>query len=451
MSNFFNSPILTLLQSGPKTPEQQVQYATSSLQQYLNGGQRVSLPDFTQQPIQIKPIIPARDATGTAQSVRYNTHTDQVPTNVDERLKQNRQILGDIVETVIDFTPVIGDIKGLTWDPIKAGIEGGFGAGLSMAGLGLVGLVPGVGDAIKKSGKIAIKNLDNIKNTVNQLSKKDIDKKLERYWPKPIEPERRYKSFSIKRELQRAEDEDLVKEGIPYISENNDIETVLSPKRIFADEIGDSKFNLETILNNIFINAYKKAGYLTEEDALKLINDLKIFKGDFSKLSTPPSGLFNGENTIVFNNKLNRLLGVSMHETGHYLDKLGYWNKGENPSRKFRLLNDAYQVIPDNQDLTNIMARDIAEKYATNVKLRYPFAWDFYKQYKEVPQTDQISQFISDKNNEDILQNIRRTQYADGYIPHYLDFLIKNKDTVPILKSALTEIFKQGGKINESN
>lgn len=29
MSNFFNSPILTLLQSGPKTPEQQVQYATS--------------------------------------------------------------------------------------------------------------------------------------------------------------------------------------------------------------------------------------------------------------------------------------------------------------------------------------------------------------------------------------------------------------------------------------
>lgn len=158
MSNFFNSPILTLLQSGPKTPEQQVQYATSPLQQSLNGEQRVSLPDFTAQPIQIKPIIPARDATGTAQSVRYNTHTDQVPTNVDERLKQNRQILGGIVETAIDFTPVIGDIKGLTWDPIKAGIEGGFGAGLSMAGLGLIGLIPGVGDWIKKS---KIKKLDD--------------------------------------------------------------------------------------------------------------------------------------------------------------------------------------------------------------------------------------------------------------------------------------------------
>ena len=162
MSNFFNSPILTLLQSGPKTPEQQVQYATSPLQQSLNGGQRVSLPDFTQQPIQIKPIIPARDATGTVQSVRHNTHTDQVPTNVDERLKRNRQILGDVVETAIDFTPVIGDIKGLTWDPIKAGIEGGFGAGLSMAGLGLIGLAPGVGDVAKKAGKVTLKSVDDI-------------------------------------------------------------------------------------------------------------------------------------------------------------------------------------------------------------------------------------------------------------------------------------------------
>lgn len=153
MPTIFNSPMLTLLQSGPKTPEQQVQRVTSPLQQSLNGRQRISLPDFTAQPVQIKPIISARDATGTAQSVQHNTHTDQIPTNIDERLKRNRQILGDVMETAIDFTPVIGDIKGLTWDPIKAGIEGGFGAGLSMAGLGLIGLIPGVGDVAKKAGK----------------------------------------------------------------------------------------------------------------------------------------------------------------------------------------------------------------------------------------------------------------------------------------------------------
>lgn len=166
MPTIFNLPILTLLQSGPKTPEQQVQRATSPLQQSVNGGQRISLPDFTAQPIQIKPIIPARDATGTVQSVQHNTHTDQVPTNVDERLKQNRQILGDVVETAIDFTPVIGDIKGLTWDSIKAGIEGGFGAGLSMAGLGLIGLAPG-GSAVKISrrlGKDAKIMLDKVRD-----------------------------------------------------------------------------------------------------------------------------------------------------------------------------------------------------------------------------------------------------------------------------------------------
>lgn len=174
MPTIFNSPILTLLQSGPKTPEQQVQRSTSPLQQSVNGKQRVSLPDFTSQPLQIKPIIPARDATGTTQSVQHNTHTDQIPTNVDERLKRNRQILEDVVETAIDFTPIIGDIKGLTWDPVKAGIEGGFGAGLSMAGLGLIGLIPFVGNVGKKITKLQL--LSFTKRTENEFFTTEFQK-----------------------------------------------------------------------------------------------------------------------------------------------------------------------------------------------------------------------------------------------------------------------------------
>lgn len=152
MSNFFNSPLLDLIQSQFKTPEQQVQRATSPLTQAQRNSKTLyqQLSESSQNPIEIKPIISARDATGTVYSVKDNPHTDTVPENIEERQKQALNIL----ETMIDFTPIVGDIKGLTFDPIRAGIQGGWRAGLSMAGLGLIGLVPGVGDAAKTSGKI---------------------------------------------------------------------------------------------------------------------------------------------------------------------------------------------------------------------------------------------------------------------------------------------------------
>ena len=62
-------------------------------------------------------------------------------------------ILKDIGETILDFTPVIGDIKGLTIDPYRAYKEDGWKGALSMAGLGLIGLIPGVGDTAKKISK----------------------------------------------------------------------------------------------------------------------------------------------------------------------------------------------------------------------------------------------------------------------------------------------------------
>lgn len=175
MSSFFNSPLLDLIQTGSNTPLAQVQRATSP----LTTAQRESkslydqLLETSSQPIEIKPIISARDATGTVQSVRDNPHTDAVPTNIDERMRQNLQAL----ETMIDFTPYIGDIKGVTWDPIVAGLRGGLGAGLQMARFGLIGLIPGVGDVAKKVGKTAMKNVGRIKD-VTKSSSNFIDTKI---------------------------------------------------------------------------------------------------------------------------------------------------------------------------------------------------------------------------------------------------------------------------------
>lgn len=122
MPNFFNSPLLDLIQSQTKTPEQQMKRTVSPLSQAQQNSKTLyqQLSESSQNPIKIKPIISPRDATGTVQSVRHNSHTDEVPTNIDERMRQNREVL----ETIIDFTPVIGDIKGLTFDPIRAGLQG---------------------------------------------------------------------------------------------------------------------------------------------------------------------------------------------------------------------------------------------------------------------------------------------------------------------------------------
>ena len=64
-------------------------------------------------------------------------------------------ILKNIGETILDFTPIVGDIKGLTVDPYRAYKEDGWKGALAMAGLGLIGLVPG-GDAFKVIKRIPI-------------------------------------------------------------------------------------------------------------------------------------------------------------------------------------------------------------------------------------------------------------------------------------------------------
>lgn len=93
-------------------------------------------------------------------AIRDNTRTHLNPkTNFVSRtteVRPNQDILKNLGETVLDFTPVIGDIKGLTVDPYKAYKENGWKDGLTMMGLGLLGLIPFIGDAAKKIGKLQL-------------------------------------------------------------------------------------------------------------------------------------------------------------------------------------------------------------------------------------------------------------------------------------------------------
>lgn len=62
-------------------------------------------------------------------AVRDNTRTQLNPENNfiprTTEVRPNQDILKNLGETVLDFTPVIGDIKGLTVDPYKAYKENG--------------------------------------------------------------------------------------------------------------------------------------------------------------------------------------------------------------------------------------------------------------------------------------------------------------------------------------
>lgn len=82
----------------------------------------------------------------------------------EKKSKRWKNILG----TILDFTPIVGDVKGLTVDSYLAFKNEGLDAGLMMAGLGLIGLIPGVGDVAKKAGrKISKLQLPSFQKDIN--------------------------------------------------------------------------------------------------------------------------------------------------------------------------------------------------------------------------------------------------------------------------------------------
>lgn len=113
----------------------------------------------------------------------YNKKAQQAYKTYQENKKKQKRIqtAKDVGETVLDFTPVVGDIKGLTYDPYVAykdagGGLRGIGYGGLTAGLGLIGLIPGFGDAVAKVGRHTLKTINKKVNKAvsNGLLRTDL-------------------------------------------------------------------------------------------------------------------------------------------------------------------------------------------------------------------------------------------------------------------------------------
>lgn len=84
-----------------------------------------------------------------------------------------------IAETVLDFIPIIGDVKGLTYDVYQGYKDEGLKGAAINAGLGLLGLVPFVGDGIKASVKVG-KKANKLAKTVDKVV--DYSKLTDKEW-----------------------------------------------------------------------------------------------------------------------------------------------------------------------------------------------------------------------------------------------------------------------------
>lgn len=103
-----------------------------------------------------------RDIRKNAKDLRSNREF-----SFKDTVKSIENLSKDVVSssgfnTALDFTPIVGDAKGIFYDPYIAYKEGGIWPALGTVGMGLVGLLPG-GDIIK-----GIKNVRKYRRNVNK-------------------------------------------------------------------------------------------------------------------------------------------------------------------------------------------------------------------------------------------------------------------------------------------
>lgn len=75
--------------------------------------------------------------------------------NIKRKKDNTTEKISKAVENIVDFIPIVGDIKGLVYDPIIAYKEGGINRALGALLLGAAGILPG-GDALKIMKKIPL-------------------------------------------------------------------------------------------------------------------------------------------------------------------------------------------------------------------------------------------------------------------------------------------------------
>lgn len=324
-------------------------------------------------------------------------------------LPESNKILQNVGETILDFTPIVGDIKGLTYDPYKAYKEDGWKGGLTMMGLGLLGLIPFVGDVVKKG----LGTTRKVYKGLSEVSDKSIRRNRKTLKDSP---------FSLK---------NLLSKPIDTWKIGDEDWDVLEYKKLGDYKVRD--FDITDYIQTQLIDRAKQEGKWSDVTSNLFTNngnirDIKIAIG--RPKSNGSSGWYiPDKRQIILNIDNPKQAHVLIHEFRHLLDDYPK-GAGQNlsPIKLTALerdeLTDAYRIRTLTKDLLNSnlpkKADTIKERVAENATYRF-FAWvDYRKKFNKNPTVEELNKYIRDADDEKILSFVKRSGYANSY-NDYLD------------------------------
>lgn len=240
-------------------------------------------------------------------AVRDNTRVAWIPeNNFNPRITDynpDPKLLQNVGETILDFTPIVGDIKGLTIDPYKAYKENGWKGGLTTMGLGFLGLIPFIGDSVKKIGK-----------KVNKLQLLSFQKDVNTSF---------YNTKFVKQDKEIKNEKSLMAER----AKNGGIERI--GLNVDADELANDIQNYEPDVRTTYDingnrNSYQQAEYQWGHDPNEYFQTKEpehlYIIDDKTTLGEMNTGI-DGNKTLKQTLSKAQIRQILDHELGHLIDK----------------------------------------------------------------------------------------------------------------------------------
>lgn len=417
MSNFFNSPLLDLIQSKSKTPEQQVQRATSPIQSFVN--------------------FISSDKGKAIQTV--DGHYDYHPDTKSWSFMRSEKPLESVEQKVAEILPGTGDVAEIA--QIGRDISSGQ-LGSALLGAGFL-ILPG--------------NLNKtIKNSKPSQYLNGLGDEWDPWHSVPIRMSKVKNVPSLKEIFRKIDNTDIQKEiPIKIPNERGGVDIITEPNRIFPVEIGNKDFNLQSILENTNFRYNIDTNRLTESAVDEITKDLKhfpIFTANFTNdVVNPALGWYVPKTNktperVFISNQNKKLLPTAMHEIG------GHWYSYRIPEPDLDLLNRSLQVLDESVDPTSLMARNLGEKFSELMRYRLPLVYDIKNQLGKWPTRTQMQDFIYKIPNDELISSKYIGRYLNGgYGKSYKKYIDKYPESINNLKLGLMHIWKQGGKIDENN
>lgn len=356
--------------------------------------------------------------------------------------------LKKIGETALDFTPIVGDVKGLTIDPYRAYKEGGWGAGLKMAGLGLLTLIPGT-DFLKT---IPLNKIDEFKSLAKKMEvdlSSVSDKKIQKALNDRVE--------RLQTEVKKDKSDRItifgdksINQGLTY--KNNELVgfVQVDPRYNGWEREG---FKIGRI-DNLTIDPITKKSRIKDHTIYGLDAALKYSKAHGQKL-------YSGDLLLTPKATLKQEEKFNYSDT----DKVG---------KLFVTNNDEYAARSDaNSNISEILNRikkwrdDHIDVFEGETELP-AFSLPKYFSHTPITRNGQIT-YLIDPLNKDLLDYISDTpgwyvreilglkdpsiisHSVYSTLPHPQSFYEKivNPDDLPSFQDFGILEYKQGGKINE--